>query len=484
MSEHVAPWNQPGYSDITAARIVGDELEIEFANGDVERVTLSSLASDVSASAAVSVQDGLSVQIGEGDRPVEISWSTIRSATDPAYAEHLRDLYTEENRRLGRRLKALREDRGTTQAQLARAMGLSVAHLSRIESGSEVAHPATVRALLRELNATLADIAGPDAPEVSLRTTIARAVQAGVPRDLASVLANAVPRHTVPTFLARAFAWANDALLVGVPQSPRLPVAVQFKAGTEQPPTNSPLVHLALSVARLVPMAFNVPAYDSIPNDPALIRREAIDSNKDVTLRSLLTWTWSRGIAVLPLEGKGEFAAAVLQVDDAPVVIIKETRDFAVFCLFDLAHELGHIANGHIQKGLIDVESPTKATDTDADEWSATAFALELLLPNHLALLEAIRADARGDGVQFKFAVERVADRAKVSRGLLGIVAAFALPEIGRPLDRWGSAINLSKPEGRGREVVRMFAQRQAVLDRLEDFDAALIRTAVLGDQG
>jgi transcriptional regulator with XRE-family HTH domain len=486
VTERGARWEQPGYGDITAARIVDGDLEVVFANGDLARLPLSSLGIEASpnVNAPVDVEDGLTIRFGDGDQVVEISWMTIRSAADPAYARHLRDLNINEARRFGRRLRALREDRGITQAQLADAMGLPVTQLARIEKGNQDVRPSTVRTLLSELGASFADVAGPDALEVSVRTIITRAEKAGVPRELSSVLAKAVPRRAAPSFLARAFSWSREALLSGVPKTPQLPVAVQFKAPTGQQPADSPLVHLALSTARLARSAFDVPPYRPIPGDPAVIRREAIDAEGRITLASLLDWTWSKGVAVLPLAGKGGFTAAVLEVDEAPTIVIKETRDFAVFWLFDLAHELGHVGRGHVQKALIDVESPTNPTMSDADERSATAFALELLLPDPLKLLEEVRVDARGDGVRFKFAVERAAARAQVSPGLLGIIAAFALQEVGRPKDRWGSATNLAKPEGSGREVVRIAARRRAVLERLPALDASLIRTAVLGDSG
>jgi hypothetical protein len=333
------------------------------------------------------------------------------------------------------------------------------------------------------MGARFSDIAGPNALEVSVRNIVANAEKAGVPRELGSSLADAVPRHAVPNLLARAFAWSAEALLRGVPQTPPLPVAFQFKAPLGKPPTHSPLVQLALSTARLARTAFEVPRYQPIPSDPAVIRREATDSAGRVTLTSLLSWAWSRGIAVLPLAGKGVFAAAVLEVDATPVIVIKDPRNLAAFWLFDLAHELGHVGLGHVQNALIDVESPAEQVMSDVDEQSATTFALELLLPNHTALIEAVNADAAGHprpNVRFKFAVQDVAASAQVSPALLGIVAAFALPEVARPQDRWGSATNLAKLEGLGREQAQSVASRYAALERLPALDAALIRTTVL----
>jgi transcriptional regulator with XRE-family HTH domain/Zn-dependent peptidase ImmA (M78 family) len=476
-------WERPGYGDITAARIIVDELEVAFADGDVVRVPLSAFEISTSSTTRVRVVDGLSVEISDRDQVVEISWMRVRSFADPNFAAHVRDLSSSEASRLGRRLRALREDRAIPQTQLAAEVGIRASQLARIETGADQPPASLVRALLRGLDANLAEIAGADALGVSVRTLVSRAARAGVPRALGSALVEAVPRRSAPNLFAQAFGWTKAALLAGVPEAPQLPVPVQFKALPGQRPANLSLVHLALSTARLAQSAFDVPPYEPIPDNPDVIRRDALDRTGKITLASLIDWTWNRGIAVLPLLGKGGFAAAVMQWDRAPIIIIKETRALAAFWLFDLAHELGHISRGHVKNSLVDIQPPTDPTMSDTDEHEATDFALELLLPNHAVLLEEVRADARGDGVRFKFAVERVADRAQVSRGILGIVAAFALIEVGRPLDRWGSATNLAKLEGPGREIALHAALRRAALERLSDIDAALIRSMVLSGE-
>ena len=480
VTEQEARWKRPGYADIVAARFVGAVLEVEFANGDSVRAEPSSFGIQ-HLDVPLSIEDGMSVRFGDAAQGIEISWTTIRAATDPAYAAHLRDLRANEAWHFGRRIRALREDRDVTQAELANLVGISAGQLSRIEKGAEEVRPSTAQALLRELGASFGDVAGPDALEVSLKRIVTHAEDAGVPRDLSAALARAVSRRNAPNLLAHAFAWSKEALLAGVPETPPLPVAVQFKAPPGQQPSKSPLVNLAWATARLARIAFDVPPFRPVPESPEIVREEAMDSSGKVTLASLLEWTWRRGIAVLPLAGKGGFTAAVMAQERTPTIVIKETRDLDVFWLFDLAHELGHVGRHHVENALVDIQSPTNPTVSDSDEESANNFALDLLVPNHLTLLQEILADARGDRVQFKFAVERAAARAGLSPGVLGIVAAFALTGLGRPQDRWGSATNLARAEGSGREKVRAVAESRAVLSGLSELDAALIRAVVLG---
>jgi len=60
--------------------------------------------------------------------------------------------------RLGRAIRALREERGLKQIELATAAGTSEAHVSRVESASTSAGWDLVMRLLDGMEATLADL--------------------------------------------------------------------------------------------------------------------------------------------------------------------------------------------------------------------------------------------------------------------------------------------------------------------------------------
>jgi hypothetical protein len=158
----------------------------------------------------------------------------------------------------------------------------------------------------------------------------------------------------------------------------------------------------------------------------------------------------------------------------------------AVYWLFDLAHELAHIALGHIaQSGVVDVESMQfRSSEPDADEREANAFALRLLLPDHVNLIRAVREEARGSHLRFKGAVATVAKQANVTAGLLGMVAAFELREVVQDKDRWGSASNLARVDGAGRPVVQRAVSGYLNVDGLSAVDAALVNSLVTPSQG
>lgn len=480
-----APWLRAGFSEVASAERVGDDIEVSFGDGEIIRVSPALFGVTGDFQVTVDEEDPLSVQISVGEARRRLSWSQLRAATDPDFAQEMRRQDGEESRRLGLRLRALREDRGLSQRDLANQVGMSAPQLSKIESGTFDLRVSTVQTLLRAMGATFADIASPDALELSQKAIARRAEKMGVARDLIARILDNVARNTIPQVLGRAFGWQFSDFVAGVASTPPLGTGVRFKTTRPGDLGASPLLHVARVCSEVVDQHAQRAPFQGLPVQTRHIRAEAQDSRGQVTLSSLLSWTWDRGIAVVPMHGRGAFCAAVWFVGEAPAVVLKETRESSVFWLFDLAHELGHIAHGHIATdGIVDVDPPRPSEHPDAagdaQEHDANEFALELLLGDHRGLVSAVRAEARGSYLRFKGAVATVARRANVSAGLLGMVAAYELIDIGEAKDRWGSATNLAEADGLGRPPVQAALARHLDLDDIGEPDRGLLRAAVM----
>lgn len=61
-------------------------------------------------------------------------------------------------RRLGQRIRDLREERGIAQAELARRIGSSPSHLNKLEAGLKAATVVTVEAVARALGVEVAEL--------------------------------------------------------------------------------------------------------------------------------------------------------------------------------------------------------------------------------------------------------------------------------------------------------------------------------------
>jgi transcriptional regulator with XRE-family HTH domain len=476
-----APWEQQGYADVVAARRADEHLEVSFADGAVVSLKPGPLGLTWEFEARPA-EGGAAVLITTPDGERELDWTVVRAAADPEFARELRERDAEEARRVGRRLRALRENRGISQKDAAAKAEMSSPQLAKLERGETDMRISTLRGVLRALNASFADIAGPDAPEVSMRELGKEAERFGVPREIVERLGAALGPQPLAEVLGRVFGWEAANVARGVLSPVPAPHAVLKRRSTTGE-RSAGLISLGESLARRAALAYRGRP-GVVPADPSAIRAAIGAGSASVTLEPLLRWSWENGILVVPMAAKGGFSAAAWMVGDQPVVVIKEAPDYWAYWVFALAHELGHLALGHVARdGVVDVGSAHESSD-DGQEQDANAFALDLLIPDHARMLAQIRAAAAGPraNVRFKFEAINAAKARAYDPALALVVAAFGLPDVARPGDRWGSANNEAKGEPGARKLVAQQFARHVELDQLDRLDAALLRELALSD--
>jgi transcriptional regulator with XRE-family HTH domain len=471
---------EPGYGDVEAAAPGDGRIEVVFANGDVVQIDPAALG--VTGKFAVDVAEGgaaVLVRTPEGER--EIDWMVVRSAADPAFAQELRERDAEEARRIGRRLRALRENRGMSQKAVANVVGMSAPQLAKLEQGETDMRISTLRSLLRALGATFADIAGPDAPELSVKELTKRAQRVGVPAEVLKRIASAVNPRQLPDVLARAFRWDPRSVREGELTPPVLAAPLILKRRGAVQPDDQALLALSESLARRSASVYSR-SPGAAPDEPIALRAAVVGDATEITLDALVRWSWQAGIVVVPMGASGAFSAGAWVFDGQPVVVLKEAPDFKAYWLFALAHELGHLARGHVtDAGLVDVERAWEG-QTDQQEHEANEYALDLLVPGHAEMLDEIRRRSEGAdaNVKFKFKAIDAAQARGYNVPLVLLVAAFGLPDVARPRDRWGSANNEASSEGSAHAAVAAEFARNLDLEQLDPLDALLIRAMVL----
>ncbi len=433
------------------------------------------------ADAVLRLPNGVSVDLNALRHPVNGELPSSEPLTSLQMPGEEDDV--EARARIGRRLRALREERRLSKQDVAAQAGLTVNRLTQVEEGKVALGLSVVTGLVRAMGARIADIAAPDAPEISSVALARTAEGAGVPREVLRRIWRAVGARAFGDALVRGFAWTREALEAGVPRSAVTGPAPAFKATQAgAPPPDSPQLALARLLSDLSAERFDV-VYAAVPPDPRALREQVADPRGDVTLDALLRWAWEQGIVVLPFDGGPAFVAAVWFASETPVVVLNESRAQAAYWLFDLAHELGHLAHGHARvAGIVEVGGPTRPDLDDEQELAANDYALALLLPDPGAMLADVRRRTAGNApANFKFAVRDVAKEARISAGPLGLIAARAMSDVPRDEDRWGSANNLASaedPNGRAR-VVAAYRKRIS-LDGLDELDTALLETTAL----
>jgi len=141
---------------------------------------------------------------------------------------------------------------------------------------------------------------------------------------------------------------------------------------------------LALRVSELIEQTYTNDI-TGLPNESLEIRSQIIERYNSITLNNVLEFLWSSGIPVLHVS---EFPKSTKKMDGMavnykgrPIIILSKNRKHDAWLLFILAHELGHIVKGHINKlDSVIYDSDIEIEEQDNEEKEANNFALELLI--------------------------------------------------------------------------------------------------------
>jgi hypothetical protein len=128
------------------------------------------------------------------------------------------------------------------------------------------------------------------------------------------------------------------------------------------------------------------PGPEILTPDVARIRDSILRSQPFVTLLDLLALSWAAGVPavhlrVFPLQQK-RMAAMSVRVGNRSAILLGKDSRFPAQIAFYVAHEIAHIALGHLQFGTtivdLEVEHPSLA-NSDTEEKEADEYALFLL---------------------------------------------------------------------------------------------------------
>jgi Zn-dependent peptidase ImmA (M78 family) len=139
---------------------------------------------------------------------------------------------------------------------------------------------------------------------------------------------------------------------------------------------------IASRVAEVVGLATEL-EFKSIPSDSYQIRSEIVSQHHRVTLDSLLDYCWQKGIAVVhfnkyPPQTR-KITGMIQWVGDRPVIILSNGSKIPACLAFDLAHELGHLALGHVKEGML-IDDQINQKSDDQEEIESNKFAVNLLV--------------------------------------------------------------------------------------------------------
>jgi len=140
---------------------------------------------------------------------------------------------------------------------------------------------------------------------------------------------------------------------------------------------------LATRAAQLAASAISTPAV-TIPIYADEIRQQILSDDAHwVGLNELLHYCWSIGLPVLHLDHFPKNAKRpdgfAARVNGRPVIVLCRHAKQSAWLLFILAHELGHLALGHVPEEGTLIDQGLDEDSLDEEEQQANAFAIELL---------------------------------------------------------------------------------------------------------
>nr|MDZ8061870.1 ImmA/IrrE family metallo-endopeptidase [Nostoc sp. EkiNYC01] len=224
---------------------------------------------------------------------------------------------------------------------------------------------------------------------------------AGFPRSLQNillpewvtteVLSDAAASSEIATILAKRLGLRASPLFAASPRVESLRRRdIKYKRSIPNKLKNlnaasSIAVNVAESIASACPLEFSL-----FVGKADAFRKEVLSSfpGNWLGLRNLLMTCWSHGVPVVYLAelGKGvpKMDGMVVNTVSRPVIILSKASHLWAWQLFILAHEVAHVALGHVAPGeiLVDEELSEKSyalKDNDSDEREADVFAIELL---------------------------------------------------------------------------------------------------------
>jgi transcriptional regulator with XRE-family HTH domain len=391
--------------------------------------------------------------------------------------------------------------RGFTQKQLAEKLLAKEQQVQRWEAGDYAG--ASIETLKRVMEAlgieSRKEFFVPD-DRLQPRAFIKNLETAGIPQEL--TLRRLLPPSLAAAFegpassgagfreivqasslVSRVFAIPLPALLT--PNPPRLNMravaATQFKLPTRAKPAvvNAYTLYAHYLAATLVSCVEQQPKRE-LTTDWHLFHLALSSPGEPMTFSKVLTYLWDCGILVLPLRDPGAFHGAVWKIGEYFVITLKQTTALAARLLYDLLHETGHIARGHLtgDESVLEDEQIAPGKRNEAVEEEANEWAEDALFDGESEQIEqACVADSAGNLKRLKAVLPQVARRYNVSTGVVANYMAYRLADQGE--NWWGAANNLQLDPTDPFDQARAVLLQHVNLNRLAPTDRDLLMRAL-----
>ncbi len=220
--------------------------------------------------------------------------------------------------------------------------------------------------------------------------------------------------------------------------------------------------------------------------DPATLRREIIEQFGELSFESVLRFSWSLGIPVIPLRDRGTFHGALWRFNGRNAIVLKRRTDSPSRWMMNLLHELRHASQEPDQAdlGIVDENETLQDWKDSEAEAQAQWFAIDITLDGRAEeFVKECVTLASGRTERLKSAVTTVSQRHSIDIGALADYMAYRLQL--RGTNWWGTADNLQPHSLDPWFMTRGMLWDNLDLNQLDQFDTSLLSRALIsiGDE-
>jgi len=217
----------------------------------------------------------------------------------------------------------------------------------------------------------------------------------------------------------------------------------------------------------------------TLPVDPHVLFEKLTSPQKPLTFSGVLQELWGYGILVIPLREAGGFHGAVWKLKGHFVIVLKQTTDLESRWLYDLLHETGHIAKGHVTDDTSVLElTEISPNGENVEEDEANEWAEDVILGCKSEEIEEYSTKAcHGQLQKLKAILPSVAEKFNVNLGSLANHMAHRLAQQGE--NWWGAANSLQQTSVPPFASARETLLKHADLRRLGEFDRELVQRSL-----
>ncbi|WP_353612238.1 ImmA/IrrE family metallo-endopeptidase [Mycobacterium sp. ACS4331] len=256
--------------------------------------------------------------------------------------------------------------------------------------------------------------------------------------------------------------------------------------GATTPAEQGVLTSFGVAIGKAL-IAVAPPPVGSLPPTAEELRTAILKSGRLVGLTELLTFCWAVGVAVVQLEvfplSAKRMHAMTVKVGDRYAILLGSRSSYPAQASFVVAHELGHIAGGHLgdSAALLDVEDPLDIANRDDEEAEADKYALSLLTGS--AELSVLANTSGYNATQVAHAAIREAFTVQIEPGTLALCLAYSTGNWKQSLGAL-KIIYGTQPTGAAGSYVNNVARTQLDLSSLNDRNRYISRVLNLGVVG